>query len=238
MQSLIFFIIVIFVLIHTVYRWVKQQQMQPPAGKRRYAPTDDDLAKFFQSVKRAGPTPGRPTSARPDREAVEITSADIVPEGRRAPGRRPGYRRPAEAPPEMDIRVIKGEDIVEESARGIGISAEELEPEGPALTTAGIGSIKAAEEAIQTAPVSAAARKRQQARQMREIRKKRQEKRRLAAPQAKERERLMRMLTAGQQRQERMRRAMAKLFDSKGDFRRGIIMLEVLGAPKGLREDY
>ena len=59
--------------------------------------------------------------------------------------------------------------------------------------------------------------------------------RRAAGTEAQETERLISMLTPSQQHQEKMRKAMVKLFDTRGDFRRGIIMMEVLGSPKALR---
>jgi hypothetical protein len=241
METLIFFAIVIaIVVIHVLKRKYQAEQWKGASRPRRprtYTATREDVARFFESVAQKGRRPERPAPQAPGVDVVELTEANVVAPQRRAPGRRPGFAPMAERADDMDVEVIRGEDVVDEAVETIGVSAEELKPKGPALTTAGYHGIRTAEEAIRRAPVTAAAQRRERARREREAERQRLQRSREESARQKERARIMRMLTGEEARQERLRKAMAKLFDTTGDYRRGIIMMEVLGTPKGLREE-
>ena len=238
MDTLLFVVIISILGLATLIKKIKEASGPPTTHRtprKLYSATSDDVARFFQGIK-GKQAAGRGTPAvKPKVEIVEITEADIAEApGRRAPGRRPGFR---EEKPAMDVEVIDAEDIIEEATADLGMSAEALGLKGPQRAAEGAHLIRDAEDIIdvtarKVAPKAHVSRKSERA----AARVKRPAKK--SASEIEQQRRVLMMLTEDQKRQAKMRRMMARLFDSTGDFRRGMIMLEVLGRPKALREDF
>jgi len=231
MEFVLFIIIISILGLATLIKKIKEASGPPPSYRRPrklYSATSDDVARFFQGVKdREAAGRGTP-AAKSNVEIVEITEADIAgAPARRAPGRRPGFREEKLAA--MDVEVIDAEDVIEDATAGLGMSAEALGLKGPQRASEGVRSIRHAEEVIGVTAREMAPRA--------HVPKRPKRAKTLAKRTAKQehQKRVLMMLTEDQKRQEKMRRMMARLFDSTGDFRRGMIMLEVLSQPKALR---